>query len=132
MSSLSAILLDHEYYEFILDNRTVVNDVPIVTADCLIPLKARAWLEMSERKKRGEQIDQRDINKHRNDVFRLFQLLEPFAIRVAPTRVVEDVRTFIERVDRDRPNLRQLGIRDIDYSDVVDQLAGRYRTDTVS
>jgi hypothetical protein len=43
----------------------------------LIPLKARAWLDLSERKTNGEPIDSRDIRKHGNDVLRLSQLLTP-------------------------------------------------------
>jgi hypothetical protein len=37
----------------------------------LIPLKARAWIEVTEHQKKGEKIDCKDIQKHRTDVFRL-------------------------------------------------------------
>jgi hypothetical protein len=37
----------------------------------LIPLKARAWIDMTERQKKGEKLDSKDIQKHRAGVFRL-------------------------------------------------------------
>ena len=41
----------------------------MVGAPQLIALKARAWLDLTEREKRGEKIDSKTIKKHKNDVF---------------------------------------------------------------
>ncbi|UVC15323.1 hypothetical protein [Mesorhizobium onobrychidis] len=41
----------------------------------LIPFKARAFLDLTARAESGEKIDGKNIKKHRNDVFRLAQLL---------------------------------------------------------
>lgn len=43
--------------------------------DCLIPFKAKAWLDLKERKLNGEQVDSKNIKKHKNDVCRLAQLI---------------------------------------------------------
>lgn len=53
-------------------------------ASHLIPLKARAWLDLVSRESNGADIDKKDIRKHKNDIFRLFQLLAP-ADRIATT-----------------------------------------------
>lgn len=45
-ASLSAILLDAAYYEFILAGRREVGGLPWVGEDRLIPLKASAWLDL--------------------------------------------------------------------------------------
>ena len=48
-ASLSAILLDDAYYEFILTGRKEVDGLPWVGEDRLIALKASAWLDLNER-----------------------------------------------------------------------------------
>ena len=68
VSSLSAILLDDDYYKFILENRVITEGLPVIAAVGLIPLKALAWLNLKESKEVGEQIDSRDIKKHLNDI----------------------------------------------------------------
>ena len=73
--SLSAILLDDDYFEALQEARRVVEDISLVDQRLLIPLKARAFLDLSRRKANGEDVDARHIRKHRDDVFRLVQLL---------------------------------------------------------
>ena len=55
-ASLSAILLDDAYYEFILAGRKEVDGLPWVGEDRLIPLKASAWLDLGERQAKGEPV----------------------------------------------------------------------------
>ncbi len=71
-SSLSAILLDDAYYDFIRAGRQELDGIPMVRPAQLIALKARAWLDLTERENRGEKIDSKTIKKHKNDVFRLY------------------------------------------------------------
>jgi hypothetical protein len=75
VSSLSAILLDDDYYAFIMDGRREADGLSWVGEDRLIPLKAQAWLDMLGRKEKGDQIDTKHIKKHLNDVMRLSALL---------------------------------------------------------
>ncbi|MCY2950545.1 MAG: nucleotidyl transferase AbiEii/AbiGii toxin family protein [Planctomycetota bacterium] len=70
ISSLSAILLDKDYYGWIHSGRRVVEGVPIVGPEHLIPLKAKAWLDLRARKEAGQEVDGGSIKKHKNDVFR--------------------------------------------------------------
>jgi hypothetical protein len=69
--SLSAILLDDDYYSLIQNHKDVRDGLSFANATALIPLKANAWLNLSKRKAGGEKFDSKDIAKHRNDVFRL-------------------------------------------------------------
>jgi len=82
LSSLSAILVDSAYYKLIKETKTILDELPIVQANGLIPLKAKAWLDMTERRANSERINERDIKKHRNDVFGLSLILvdPPFAL----------------------------------------------------
>ena len=58
-ASLSAILLNDAYYEFILAGRKEVDGLPWVGEDRLIPLKASAWLGLGERQAKGDKVDTR-------------------------------------------------------------------------
>ena len=72
ISSLSAILLNEEYYNFIQSHKTQIDEISLLSIEGLIALKIKAWLDLSERKSNGEQIDSKDIKKHKNDILRLF------------------------------------------------------------
>jgi hypothetical protein len=92
--SLSAILLDDKYYALIRENRQDA-EVPFVTPSALIPLKARAWQDFTERRKNGNKVDSRDINKHRTDVFRIAATLPGEAGAEVAKEIQDDVKTFL-------------------------------------
>lgn len=95
-SSLSAIILDEDYYRLIMERREVRDGLPMAGPSCLIPLKVRAWLDLTRRVAAGERIDSEDIRKHRNDIFRLALYL-PAASTHEPVRsaVREDMLRFV-------------------------------------
>ena len=76
LSSLSAILMDDDYYNYTIEHSTLEEGVHIANIESLICLKCRAYLEMTERKNNGEQVDSKHIVKHKKDVFRLVAMLE--------------------------------------------------------
>ncbi len=76
VSSLSAILMDEDYYGLVMGRRKDINGLAVIGPDVLIPLKAQAYMDLTQRKEKGERIDSKDIKKHKNDVFRLFAVLD--------------------------------------------------------
>ncbi len=54
--SLSAILMLDEYYDLIKENIINVSGLPIVNEKVLIPLKARAYLDLMKRKRLARKI----------------------------------------------------------------------------
>ena len=98
ISSLSAILLDNDYYEFLKQGKVVVDGVTVLDAAYLIPFKAKAWMDLTDRKAAGEHVDSKNIKKHKNDVFRLTELIDPTAKIVAPQRVYADIQEFVQRM----------------------------------
>jgi hypothetical protein len=98
ISSLSAILLGDDYFGYIAASRITIDGAPTVPVQCLIPLKARAFLDLAGRKAAGEQIDSSKITKHRNDVFRLFRTLAPADRFVLPSQLHDDLTTFLENL----------------------------------
>ena len=99
VSSLSAILLDEDYYQFVLSGRKNKYGLPSwVGEDRLIPLKAVAWMEMSERAQSGEPIDSKKINKHLSDIVLLSSLLQPGQVIELPEKIRANLEVFVRAV----------------------------------
>lgn len=117
-SSLSAILLDEDYYQFVLTGRKNKHGMPSwIGEDRLIALKAVAWLEMTERVRQGEVIDSRKINKHLTDIVKLSALLQPGQAIEVPQKIRADLQKFVVQV---------AGLDRSDLKDVAQRLAQAY------
>jgi len=93
--SLSAILLDEKYYSLIQTQNSVRDGLRFANATALIPLKARAWLDLTKRKADGEEIDSQKIAKHRSDVFRLAATLPNQRGPELPDSITDDIASFL-------------------------------------
>jgi hypothetical protein len=129
VSSLSAILMDDDYYGFIRSTTQEIDGLPVVGPAGLIPLKARAWLDLTERKAKGESIDSKDIKKHKNDVFRLYQIIDPESELTVPGKVKTDMSTFVTRVASEGVDLKALGMRTAGLESILAGLRKLYRVD---
>ncbi|NLH79187.1 MAG: hypothetical protein GX465_19390 [Acidobacteria bacterium] len=128
--SLSAILLDDECYELIQKMKTEVDGLSVASAELLIPLKAVAWVRQMKRRDSGEVVHENDIRKHRNDVFRLYQVISPDDRIEIPGSLKEEMRSFIEAAESDGSiNLKSLGIRGTSVSEVCSRLREVYGID---
>jgi hypothetical protein len=107
--NLSALLLDDTYYAWIQAGRMANDGLPFVRAEHLIPLKTRAWIDLSARRSRGEHVDERDIKKHKNDVFRLYRILDPNYSVSIPDSVRRDVSQFFDAMEQEPVDLKALG-----------------------
>jgi hypothetical protein len=126
VSSLSAILLDDFYYRFILEGQKQVDGMSWIGEDRLIPLKAHAWLDLSERKARGESVDSKNVRKHGNDVIRLSQLLSPESRIPVPGKIGEDLSRFLQGLAADESyTAKSLGI-DTPLAEVVARISRAY------
>ncbi len=92
--SLSAILLDDDYYSLVMEHRHQVEGIWMANAAALILLKARAWIDLTARKKAGESVDSKKIKKHRRDVFALAATLPNKKGPRLPESVLSDLRRF--------------------------------------
>lgn len=123
-SSLSVILLDDTYYHFTVESREFLNDIPTLPASCLIPLKARACLDLSKRRAEGDiTVRSHDIKKHRNDVFRLYRTLAPADRFAVPDLVRDDLSRFLVEFPSDSNvwiDIRQaVGDADLPVAEVI-------------
>lgn len=102
ISSLSAILLDDDYYEFLKQGKMSVDGVTVLDAAYLIPFKAKAWMDLTDRRAAGEHIDSKNIKKHKNDVFRLTELIDTSVVIETPGGVYDDMQKFVDRMRDDK------------------------------
>ena len=125
-ASLSAILLDDDYYAWIQKGQQLLRGVSVVDPKHIIPLKARAWLDLRARKASGEPIDSKKIKKHRNDVFRLFPVLTPEPITDVPESIKEDMRIFLLAMGEEEIDLAALELGTRTKGEVLDNLTTIY------
>lgn len=97
--SLSAILLDPDYYAALVASRRAIDGVHVLDETLLIPFKARAFVDLKNRREAGDKtIKGSDIKKHCNDVFRLTQLLRVDQKVDVAEPLKDDLRAYIEQV----------------------------------
>jgi hypothetical protein len=109
-SSLSAILLDDDYYHLLHSGTREVSGIPVVRSEYLIVLKAKAYIDLTIRKDRGEAVEDKVIKKHKNDVFRLFRIVEPDLSIELPASIREDMRRFVNSMEKENVDLKELGL----------------------
>ena len=101
--SLSAILVDDAYHTLIRDHSQPQDGISFATATALIPLKAKAWLDLSKPQTLGEKVDAKDINKHRADIFRLAGTLPGEAGPRLAESICQDISSFLQSFPEDAP-----------------------------
>jgi hypothetical protein len=126
LSSLSAILMDDDYYELLTSGRTIVDGVPIPGAAHIIPLKVKAWLDLSARKAAGEQVDAKNIRKHKNDVFRMSVLLTPETKVQLPDSIRKDIADFVRAMGSEQVEMKALGVNAGTKVDVLAAILATY------
>ncbi len=110
VSSLSAILLNNDYYAFIQTRKIQIDGLSLVSPEGLIILKAKAWLDLSGRRLRGDEVDSRNIKKHKNDICRLFALLSPATRIHLPPDIRSDMTEFLKNLESETVDLKALGL----------------------
>jgi hypothetical protein len=132
LSSLSAILMDDEYYKFTINNSRTEAGVHFAGTEALICLKAKAFLDLTQRKSEGEDVDGRSIRKHKTDIFRLAVLLPSEHQVELPDRIKNDLKAFVDSISEELPDkaiFKQMGIGAIDVEQVFRQIKSIFSLD---
>jgi len=126
VSSLSAILLNDEYYNLLTSRKRTVDGFSVIEIEILILFKIKAWLDMKEKLDLGDKVDSKNIKKHKNDVFRLLENVTP-SNRIRVVKEIEkDIRLFIGKITLDKPSLNDIGIRGASFSEMIELLENIY------
>ena len=115
-------MLDDNYYKLMLDGRRVADGISVLDAEYLILFKAKAWLDLAKRKEAGEHVNERDLRKHKNDVFRLYAIADPEARIELSEPVANDMDAFLQAMSGEQIVLRDLGITGITVEEIFDSL----------
>lgn len=110
VSSLSAIMLDDDFYKFMMDGRKIMNGVSVLSAEYIIPFKMYAWLNLIEQKSSGIHVNSRDLRKHKYDVFRLLQIVSDEAKVEATGLVRKTIVQFLELIENEILDFKATGI----------------------
>lgn len=125
ISSLSAILLNEAYYELLKSGKKVIDGISVLNTVCLIPFKAKAWMDLKSRKDSGERIDGKNIRKHKNDVYRLAQLLGTER-KVLSDDIQRDMSTFLVELEKEDVDLKAIGVQGITKEQLIRQMRQCY------
>lgn len=112
IQSLSEIVLNDDFYDFMMSGRQSVQGITVLGAEYLIPFKMYAWLDLKRRKAAGEHVNDRDLKKHKNDVFRLYSIIDADAIIHVEGLVKEIIREFISTIKEEPVDTKQLGLKE--------------------
>lgn len=130
LSSLSAILMNDDYYEYTLSHCTIEDGLQRANTEALICLKAKAYLDLSERKAKSEKVDEKNIKKHKTDVFRLVAMLTGEDKFELPASVLADMQAFVEAVSHALPDkaiFKEMGLGNIEAASLLDQLIDSFQ-----
>lgn len=123
LSSLSAILMDDDYYSLTICHSALVGGVHYANPECLICLKAKAFLDMTKRKVEEGVGDQNDIDKHKKDVFRMIPALKEDTRVSLPLKIENDMRVFLDVVSKELPGkelFKSMGFPRLNAAEMVE------------
>lgn len=130
LSSLSAILMNEDYYGYTLAHCTVEDGLQRANTEALICLKARAWLDMVKRKEEGGNVSDKEIKKHRGDIFRLSALLTDRDDFILPESIFNDLQLFASIIKNNLPEqttFKDMGFGNIKPEMLFDQLIKSFK-----
>ncbi len=125
LTSLSAILLNDDYYHYLLDHSVLKNSLHIAKTEALICLKAKAYLEIASRIAGGSKEESRNLRKHKGDVFRLVVLLTEEDIFELPEPIKSDLQEFVDAIKGNLPPpsiFKEMGLSSISVDKVYNQI----------
>ena len=93
-SSLSAIIMDDDYYQFTIEHSLLTDEIRHADSAALVALKTRAYLNLIQDKQNGKHVNSKDIRKHRSDVLKNVVIMTEDEIP-APSSIVECVKEFV-------------------------------------
>ena len=98
----------------------------IISSQEASPFKAKAWLDLKQRKENGEQVDSKNILKHKRDVFRLSQLITEADRIELGEEIKSDMEIFIKEMENDDIILKDIGVSG-NKEDILELLRAVYK-----
>ena len=122
ISSLSAILLNEDYYRILLEGRQIVNTMSVLRPEYLILFKAKAYLDLKAKKESGEEIHSSEFKKHKKDILRIVVELSVERPANLPKTVQQDIMAFIDSLMSEPFDVNTLINYGVSTEEVVERL----------
>ena len=74
----------------------------------------------------GEQIDSKNIKKHKNDVFKLLSIVSPTKRIAVNETIISDIDKFLELVKNEPVVMKDIGITVIDFKQALRMISEIY------
>jgi len=126
ISSLSAILLDADYYDLLLRGRMEVDGLTLLSPPYLILFKAKAFLELRDRRSEGAHVDRSDIHKHKNDVVRLATILTGRERCELSPAIWVDLERFLAVLAEEPVDLKSMRLGNLRMEDILSRIRKVY------
>ena len=132
-SSLSAIIMDDDFYHFTIDHSKLTDGLRHADPVALIALKSRAYLNLMQDKANGKHVNTKDIKKHRTDVLKNVVIMENSQI-TAPEAIVTSIKEFVVSIRNEWDTLSEPLCRALDQDvpfieALLEQLDGLFITE---
>lgn len=132
LTSLSAILLDDEYYHYVIEHSKVEDGLHLAQKEAVICLKAKAFIDLNELRDKGEKIDRKKIRKHHSDIFRLGLTLGSGDYFALPDGIKADLQQYLHSIEADLPGkelFESIGLGHIKPEEVYAQIKDSFLID---
>lgn len=113
------------YFADYTEHSTIVEGIHLANEEALICLKAKAYLDLKNRKAKGEDIDNDKIEKHKKDVIRLAALIPGESRFELPEVLQKDVADFCEAATTNLPNqdfMKSIGLPFMKAYEIIESL----------
>lgn len=125
LSSLSAILMDDDYYNYMIEHSTDEDGLHRANTEALICLKAKAFLEIAGRIANGSTEDKKQLKKHKADVFRMAVMMKQDEVHELPEAIKDCLNAFMKIAAEELPDkaiFKEMGAGNIAVKDIYDRL----------
>lgn len=128
-SHLSAIILERDYYDYLIAHTELKGGLRYASADALICLKVLAYLNLKREKEAGKHVNDYDYKKHRRDVLIAAASLPFGESHIVAAPLKSAISDFIKAVSEDsvrKSLIASLGIQEDVFNVYLDALDGAF------
>ena len=118
---LSAIVVDEDIFNFIIQRKTFVDELPVVDEIGLIALKSHAYFQNYYLYNEKKIINKNDYLKHRNDVIRLLLSLNSDEKAVSLPKILkDDCYKFVEILRESQNVVKQIAKTNVEVNTLIE------------
>lgn len=130
LSSLSAILMDDDFYNYMIEHSVDEDGLHRANTEALICLKAKAYLEIAARIEAGGGEDKKHLKKHKADVFRMAVMMTEEEVHELPEPIKNKLQEFMDIAAEELPGkeiYKEMGLGNVDVKTVYDRLITAFK-----